>query len=372
MEKKIKSKIVQIAESVSIWFESVSSTSFSVSDRVFFAKRLSFLVGSGLPIMESLKMLSEQTKSKGQKKIFENVLRNVANGEELSKSLNRFPEIFGKFAINLIRVGETAGTLNQNLDYLAEELKKRQLLRRKMISTLVYPIFITGATLAITAFLVLYLFPKIMPVFISMKIALPFSTRVVMGLSNFLLHHGITLVISIIILMIVWLISLKSSEKLRFLFDKFLLKLPIIGNIIKEYNIANGARTLGLLLKSGVQLNIALSITALTTENLVYKKEWAVMEQDTNRGENISEHLQHSTALFSEIFGQMISVGEKSGNLSDSLIYLSEFYENEVDEFSKELSSLVEPVLMVFMGLIIGFIAISIITPIYDITQHLH
>ncbi|MES2023873.1 MAG: type II secretion system F family protein [Patescibacteria group bacterium] len=372
MEKKVKSKIMQIAESISNWLENISSPSFSTGDRVFFAKRLSFLVGSGLPILESLRMLSEQTRSRGQKKVFENVMRNVANGEELSKSLNRFPNIFGKFAINIIRVGETAGTLNQNLDYLAEELKKRQLLRRKMASTLVYPIFITGATLAITAFLVLYLFPKIMPVFLSMKIALPFSTRVVMGLSNFLLHHGISLIVGIIVIVTALIVTLKSSEKLNFLFDQFLLRMPVIGNIIKEYNIANAGRTLGLLLKSGVQLNVALSITATTTENLVYKKEWYTMEQDTNRGENISEHLKHSPKLFSEIFGQMISVGEKSGNLSDSLIYLSEFYENEVDEFSKELSSLVEPILMVFMGVIIGFIAISIITPIYDITQHLH
>lgn len=344
----------------------------SVKDQAFFAKRLSFLINSGVPILESLQMLREQGRSKTFSGVIDTVADDVANGKSLSRSLGRFPSVFGEFAVNIIRVGESTGILSQNLDYLADELKKKQALRRKTIGALVYPALITVATLGITAFLVVYLFPKIMPVFLSLKMQLPLSTRVVMAVSVFLQQWGILFLILLAAAGAACSFLLKKSKRFRRKFDASALKIPLFGRMIIDYNLANGTRTLGLLLKSGVTLSVALSITSETTKNTVYRSEWDLLSKSADRGERLSTFLEKQPALFPEILSQMIAVGERTGNLSNTFLYLSEFYEHEVDDLTKDMSSLIEPLLMVFMGLLIGFIAISIITPIYGITQNLH
>ncbi len=296
----------------------------------------------------------------------------MENGQSLSRSLGKFPHVFGDFAINIIKIGESSGILSENLDYLADELKKKQALRRKVVGALVYPALITCATLGITIFLMVYLFPKIMPIFTSLHMALPLSTRIVIFLSNGLRNYGIFILLGLIVAIIAFVVMFRRSARLRFRYDQWLLKLPFLGVMIQSYNLANGARTMGLLLKSGITLSDALPITADTTANMVYKAEFRKLAEVVNRGEKISSHLLRNRTLFPDILSQMIAVGERSGNLSNTLVYLSELYESEVEEFTKNLSTLIEPILMIFMGLLVGFIAISIITPIYGITQNLH
>jgi len=180
------------------------------------------------------------------------------------------------------------------------------------------------------------------------------------------------LTIGIIILIVIGVIvALNNSKKFHYMFDFYLLKIPIVGKIVQYYNLTNATRTMGLLLKSGITISEALPITSKTTKNLVYKGEFHSLSVIIDRGEKMSTYLKSKKSLFPDVLGQIVSVGERSGNLSNSLIYLSEMYEAEVDDFTKNLSNLIEPLLMIFMGLIVGFIAVSIITPIYSITQHL-
>jgi len=352
--------------------QSFFSDRFSVKQQAFFARRLAFLIGSGVPILESLQMLHAQTKSKSHKKILKLVIGDVANGQALSKSLSRFSNMFNDFTINIIQIGETSGILSQNLNYLAEELKKKQMLRRKIVSAIIYPALVTMATLGITAFLMIYLFPKIIPIFVSLHVDLPMSTRIVIALSSFLTNWGIWFLLFLIVLVIVVIFVLNRYKRIRYWVEENILRISVIGPMIRDYNLANASRTVGLLLKSGINLSSALSITSDTTGNLAYRKQWHEMGLVVNRGERISSLLNKNPNFFPEVFAQMIMVGESTGSLSDSLIYLSEFYEHEVDDFTKDLSSLLEPALMVFMGFFVGFIAISIITPIYGITQSLH
>ncbi len=261
--------------------------------------------------------------------------------------------------------------MSENLDYLALELKKKDNLRKKIIGAFIYPAVITLATLAITGFLMIYLFPKIMPVFTSLHIKLPFSTKVVIFFSKFLTHYGFVFIFILALIIFGLIILLKKNPIWRLYFDKYILKIPILGSMIRNYNLANFTRTMGLLLRSGVTMGEALPISAKTTPNLVYKEEFKMLSLVVNRGEQISVHLNKSRNLFPDLVSQIISVGENSGNLSNSLIYLSEMYEAEIDDFTKNLSSMVEPILMIVMGILVGFIAISIITPIYGITQQL-
>jgi type II secretory pathway component PulF len=343
----------------------------SIKEQVFFIKRLAFLIKANIPILESLHMVKEQTRSRRHTRIITLVIADIANGQSLAKSLGKFSRMFGDFGINIIKIGEASGTLSQNLDYLADELKKKQILRRKVLGAFVYPAIITVATLGITAFLMLFLFPKIMPIFASLHADLPFTTRVVMAMSVFLQHWGLVLVAVILALIAALTFVIKRYPRVHFIFDRLMLRVPILGTIMQQYNLATTMRTLGLLLKSGIVLSEALPLTADTTQNLVYKKEFRDLAMTVNRGEHMSSHLKLRAARFPDVLSHLISVGERSGNLSNTLVYLSDFYEAEVDDFTKNLSALIEPILMIVMGILVGFIAISIITPIYAITQHL-
>ncbi len=349
----------------------ISYTRFSIKDQTFFVKRLSFLVKAGIPILESLNMIKENTRSKSHVKVYDTIIKDVSNGKNLSSSLSKFKKIFGEFAINIIGFGESSGILSENLEYLADELQKRQLLKKKVIGAFIYPAVVTVATFGITGFLMVYLFPKIMPIFNSIHMELPITTRIIIHLSNFIRDYGFVSILALIALSIGMTLLVKRNKKVHYYFDMYTLKMPIIGKVLRDYNLANCNRTLGVLLRSGVTVSEALHITTKTTLNLVYKKEFNELASVVNRGEKMSIYLRSRRALFTDVMPQVVSVGERSGNLSNSLIYLSEMYENEVDDFTKNISGLIEPILMIFMGLLVGFIAISIITPIYGITQHL-
>ncbi len=353
-----------------IWVQ-VPSRGLSIREQTFFIKRLSFLIKAGVPILDSLVMIKEQTSKKNHSVILETIITDVSEGRYLSTSMAKFNKTFGDFSINIISFGESTGMLSENLEYLAEELKKKNTLRKKIIGAFIYPIIITLATFGITVFLMVYLFPKIIPVFSSLHVELPLSTKIVIFLSNFLRHYYIFIILGSIASLTSLIVALKKKPAFRFYFDKFILKLPIIGEVIQNYNLANTTRTLGILLKSGVTLEEALNITVKITGNTVYQKEFIEIMKFTDRGEQMSTYFALHADVFPEIFTQIISVGERSGHLSKSLLYLSELYEGEIEDFTKNLSNTIEPVLMIIMGVLVGFIAISIITPIYSITQNL-
>ncbi len=343
----------------------------NIKEQTHFAKRLAFLVSAGVPVLNSLHLLRKQTKAKRQGRMFDQVISDVANGKYLSASLGQFKHIFGNFAINIIKVGEQSGSLSQNLNYLADELKKKHALRRKILGALVYPIFITVATLGVTGLLTAYIFPKLMPIFIGLNVVLPLTTRVLIGSSNFLRHDGLFSLVVLVLLVAAFFILLKKLPRFHHTVDRSLLTLPLVGPMIQSYNLTNFCRTLGLCLKSGVRVAEAARITADTTQNLVYRQTIKEIAEYVTRGEKISKRLEQSPKVFPDISTQMIAIGEQTGGLADTLIYLAEFHENEVEDFTKNLSSSIEPALMIFMGVLVGFIAMSVITPIYAITQNL-
>ena len=352
-------------------FDFFSYSKFSIKKQTFFAKRLSFLIKAGVPMLESIHVLKKQAQSKSETNVLSKVIADISNGQNLSTSLKRFKGVFGNFAINIIKAGESSGTLMQNLNYLADELKKKELLRKKIMSALLYPVIITIATFGITGLLIIYIFPKILPIFQSLKADLPLSTRMIIFVSNIARNYGGYIFLAFIITTIVIYVLVKKIPKVKFIFHGLILRIPFVGSIIRNYNLTNTTRTLGLLLKSGLSLTESLSITSDTTENLQYKKAYDDIAHGVVKGKSISEVINRSATIFPDMLSHMISIGEKSGNLSNTLIYLSEYYENEFDEQTKNLSSSIEPVLMIVMGILVGFVAVSIITPIYGITQHL-
>jgi type II secretory pathway component PulF len=340
---------------------------FSTKEQTLFAKRMSFLVKAGVPLIECLDLIRLQTKTRAKRSVYEAVINDVSNGQYLSTSLAKFKRLFGDFAISLIRVGEESGILSQNLAYLADELQKKHELQRKVIGALVYPLFITIATLGVTGVLTAYIFPRLMPIFTSLRVELPLTTRMLIWVSAYLRDWGIYTLLGLIALGAGLLTIRNKYERVQMLSDRFLLA----GSIARAYNLTNFCRTMGLLLRSGITLSGALEITGETTKNRAYRLACKQMTARVMSGEPVSRGLGERPHLYPDILTHLVAVGEKTGNLSDTLTYLGELYEAEVDELTKGLSSSIEPVLMIVMGLLIGLIAVSVITPIYSITEHL-
>lgn len=342
----------------------------SVKEKMLFARDMEVMIRSGMQIIESLELFKKQVRSKTFKAIIDQLILDVKNGQFLSTSLERYEKIFGAFFINLIRVGETSGTLAENFDYLADELKKNQELKRKISGAMVYPIIILIATFGITGLLTFFIFPKILPVLKSINVELPAITLAFIAISEFLLKYGLHTVAGIIGLVVLFELLLKIPA-FRFRWHSFLLRIPIIGGLIKAINIVSFARTLSILLRGGVKIIESITITSNTLTNLVYRREVEKIAEAVGKGEQISKHLVANPRLFPPIFSQMILVGETTGKLDESALFLSNFYESELDETTKTMSNVLEPMLLLVMGVIVGFVALSIITPIYKITQGL-
>lgn len=343
----------------------------SLQEQSLFAKRLSLLLKADASLHNGIAILQRQARSEKKRQMFQHILHDVANGQYLAKSLERFRNVFGDFAINLILVGETSGTLPENLAYLADEIEKRRKLRQKAVSAMLYPIVIMVAALGISGLMTVYLFPKILPIFQSLNVDLPFTTRALIWTSHFLIHHWLALLLSVIAAVVAFALSLRSS-RVRFAVHKVTLGVPVVGPLVRDYYLANMFRTLGILLKSHMRLLEAFTIAERTSANLVYRKELGHLSHALARGGAIAKHLEKVPKLFPDMATQMVAIGETTGSLSDTLLYLAQMYEEEFDERTKRLSSVIEPSLMLVIGLLVGFIAVSVITPIYEVTQHLN
>lgn len=343
---------------------------FSTQEQIIFMKRLGMILRAGMPIMEGLSMLKDEARSRSSAFFFSHLVEAVAHGQPLSSGLSRFENDFGSFSINIVRVGETSGTLHENLEYLAEELKRKQALRRKVVGSLIYPALIIVATVGIVVMLMVYIFPKILPIFASVKATLPLSTKLLIAVSAFTSTYGWYLVGGLFIAAVAFTVAMRLPA-FHYVVDQVLLRLPIFGKLSQDYNLTSLCRTLALLLKSGAPLVPSLELVAASTNNLAYRKALLRARECVLKGQRISEQFKGNKRLFPPMLSQMMVVGESTGNLSSTLEFLSQMYEEEIDEYTKRLTTLIEPILMIVMGLIVGFIAVSIITPIYSITQSL-
>lgn len=342
-----------------------------LTERILFAKHLAMMVKSGMTEVESLKLIRRQIKSGTFGAVLDTVIAEVENGQFLSEALYPFRSQFGgELFVNVIKLGEMSGTLPSNLEYLAKEIEKDRELRSKVRSALVYPVIVLLATLGVTGTLVFFILPKILPIFTSLNIALPLTTRILVGVSEFLINEYLWIMLFVAGVAVLFT-ALKRVAKFNYLLDRLTLKVPLIGAITLGYNIATLTRTLALLLKSGTKIVEAVGVTARVMPSLVYRNALQNAAEEINRGGALHKSFEAQASIIPTTATHMIEVGERTGNLDANLLYLSEFYEKEVDANVRNLSSVLEPALLVIMGLLVGFVAIAIITPIYEVTQTL-
>jgi type II secretory pathway component PulF len=322
-----------------------------------------------MPVFEGLKIIQSQTESNVLRKVLDNLIIDVNNGKFLADGLARYQYLFGDFFVNIVRVGESSGTLAKNLLYLADELNRSKGLESKVRSAMVYPLVILCATLAIAGFLTFYILPKLIPVFTNLNVQLPATTLALLATVRFLQNDGVYLLVGLAVFGLGFNILVKKVAMARYAINRITLTTPVVGDLIVGVNMVNFTRVLGLLLKSGVKIVEALTITAATFDNLVYRNLILGLAESVRTGGQIGTYLGLHKKLFPPLVSGMIFIGESTGNLEENLEYLAAYYDEEVDVKLRSLTALIEPLMLLVMGLLVGFVALSIITPIYSISS---
>lgn len=340
----------------------------SLQDKINFARHLSIIIRAGLPLLEGLRIIKKQTANKTLLVVLERLVADVSGGQFLASSLERFPELFDQFFVNVVRVGEASGTLADNLLYLAEELKKARSLKNKIKSAMIYPLVIMAATIVLISFLVFFAFPKLLPLFAGLNVPLPLPTRILIATASLFLNNWLWVVVAILAAALVFR-ALLLIRPTRFLLDQLLFRMPIFSGLVVDINMANLARVLGVLLKGGIKIVEAVAITSHTLDNLVYEKELLRASEEVRRGEPLARYLAQQKRYFPPLLSGLIEIGENTGNLEENLGYLADYYREESELRIHNLTTLIEPALLLVMGLLVGFVAISVITPIYSVTQ---
>jgi len=344
----------------------ISFGGINLADKITFAKHLAVMLKSGLTITEALEIVHGQSKGV-LKKIVGKIKISVESGNSLSASLKNFPKVFSSIFVNTVYVGESSGTLDENLENLALHLKKDKELIDKIKGAMIYPIIVLILAFGLAMAISFVVLPKITPLFDGLGMDLPLTTRLLIQFSDVIQEHGKKILLGIFggIGFFLWLIRRKFSHPIT---HWLILKIPIIGSISKNKNLTTFTATFGTLLKSGLHIDEAINITRDTVDNYYFNRALKNVAVKVKQGSKLSEGLEAYPAIFPSLLTSMIKIGENSGRLEEVLFYLSEYHETEVNNATKTLSTAIEPLLLIFIGLMVGGLAISIITPIYKLT----
>jgi type IV pilus assembly protein PilC len=345
-------------------------TGVSTQDIVIFTRLFATMIDAGLPIVQCLDILSTQSENKRFGKILGQVKQTVEGGLTLSDSLRKHPKIFDNLFVNLVAAGEAGGILDTILQRLSLYMEKAMKLKRRVKGAMVYPI----AVLCIAALVVTILLTKVVPVFEKMFKdfgggKLPAPTQIVIDLSHMLVTYLPFIVGTLVVMGIVGKMVLRT-EKGRLTFDGFLLRIPVLGNVLRKVVVARFTRTMGTLLGSGVPILDAMDIVARTSGNKVVENGILYARSKISEGKDLASPLME-TALFPPMVVQMIAVGEQTGALDQMLTKIADFYEEEVDVAVAAMTSLIEPAMMVFLGTVIGGLVIAMYMPIFEMAGNI-
>ena len=330
-----------------------------------FTRQLATLIGAGLPLRRSLEILQEQTESTNLKNALDSCIEDIESGSTFSEALSKHPSVFNKLYVNMIKAGEVSGALEQVLDRLAIFAEKQAALRSKVRSALIYPVVVVVLSTVIVTIILIYVVPRFQDIYEGLGGELPGLTMILVTMSALVLNRAPYVLGSFVLLFILfWRIN--KTQKGKHLFDIIKLKLPVFGTIIQKASIARFARTFGTLLDTGVPILQSLIIVKDTSGNEVVSKAMVEIHASIREGETISEPMRNH-AVFPPLVVHMIAVGEETGAIDAMLMKVADAYEREVEDAVDALTALIEPLLIVFLGFIIGFIVIALYLPIFKI-----
>ena len=337
-------------------------------DKLLFTKHLSMMTASSITVLEAVDILAAQTESQLLKKILLGIKQDVRNGKSLSEAMSKYPKVFDTFYTSIIEVGETSGTLDKSLAYLSTQLAKDYAFRKKVQGAMMYPAIVLSAAGIVGVGISLFVLPKLVDLFKGFDVNLPLSTKLLLSFAGIMQHFGFLLLILLVGLILLVRILLMRKEVKPYL-DRGLLYMPIFGKILRNAELTSFCRNFGILLQGGVPLTSALVIMVKITTNSVFQYYVVHLLAASEKGKSLSEEL--SDKYYSNIpllVTKMIAVGEKTGNLDDTLLYLADFFEDEVDDATRNISTLLEPIMLLLIGGIVAFVALAIISPIYQLT----
>ncbi len=335
-------------------------------DIVVFTRQFATMIDAGLPLVQALEILSTQVENKSFGKVLAQVKIDVESGSTYADALKKHPRVFSELYANMVAAGEAGGILDTILNRLAAYIEKAMKLKKKVKGAMVYPAVVSSIAVLVIAVIMIFVVPTFSKMFTSLGGTLPLPTRIVINLSNFIAGIGGLLVAGAIVAIVVFIVQFRRTEKGQHITDKILLRLPIFGMLINKVAVAKFTRTLGTLVSSGVPILDGLEITAKTSGNKVI--EYAIMEvrKGVMGGKTLAEPITKAK-VFPPMVTHMIAVGESTGALDAMLGKIADFYDDEVDSSVSNLTAMMEPMLMVFLGTSVGFIVISMYLPIFKL-----
>ena len=338
-----------------------------VDDVLMFSKQFATMVKAGLPILQVLAMLRDQIESPAMKEVVEEIRKSLEGGVTLSKCFEKYPELFDNVYINLIKAGEASGKLDVFLLKIVEALEKKEKIKKKIKSALMYPGIMFTVAISVSAFMLIKVVPVFAKMYDGMGIKLPAATATIMAMSDFLRGTGgLILLMSLIIFFVVFRYLTTKNEKIKYAWHKQVLKLPIFGDMILKSMLARVSLIMGNLSAAGVNLLESLEISKSVSNNVVVLESLENVNKGVFSGDTLTK-LFLKDPLFPPTFGQLISVGEQTGQLDEMFNSVAKYYEAEFDTVVDNLSALIEPIMIVFMGIMIGGLMIAMYSPIFNV-----
>ncbi len=340
----------------------------SLTEKLMATRNLQVMIAAGVPLPRSLEILNTQAKNKYFKKVLSGVKDDIIKGVALSDALKRYPRVFPEIYYSMIQVGEKTGKMEEVLDILALQLGRTHELRSRVKGAMVYPAVIIAAMLVIGGIMLVKVVPQLSKTFQELKVELPASTLLVIGLGNFFVHRWYIVILILLILVFAIIILIRNKTGKRY-FDAWLLRIPVISGLIKKINCAYTSLTLSALIQGGVPIVTALGISVGAVSNVYFKDALKDAAKKVQKGERLSSAMSKFPNLYPILFLQMLQVGEETGETSSMLAKLADFFEDQVNNITKNLSSIIEPVLLLFVGAVVAFFAIAMVQPIYSIME---
>lgn len=360
--------VIEIAErKVSFLDQMLDFRGVPQSEIVAFTRQLSTMISAGLPISRALEVLANQSTNRNFRKIVTEVLRSVEGGVSLSTSMAIYPKVFNDTYISLVRAGESSGKLDIILKKLAENMEAQRDLDSKFKSAMIYPIIVLIAMVAVFIILMVFVIPKLADMYKSMNVELPLMTRIMISTSNFMVKY-IFVIFIIAVGAILALRAFLRSKKGKEMLSELTIRLPVFGKITLEKDFSRFSRTLSLLINSAVPIVESLNIVSTLMSSQSLKNAVLDAANQVEKGQSLSNYFR-STTRFPPLLGQMAGVGEETGRMDEVLERVAVYYEGEVDNKVKGLSAALEPIILVMLGVMVGFMILSIITPIYKLTS---
>ncbi len=364
-DEKIPEKKTAIDKWLSEHFQHVP-----VMQKILFISHLKTMVKAGLSLIEGLRILSEEIENKTLKIVIVKIKEGMESGLPLSEMLGRYPKIFPSIYVSMISAGETAGRIETALEQVSVQMKKNHELTSRIRGALMYPAVIVVAMIGISIEVVVFILPKLLIMFKDFNATLPLPTRILIFITEFTQKYGLWVFIATVLL-IIGSVQLLKQYKVKRVVHMINLKLPIIGSIIRKINLARFSLTLSSLLESTIPIIDATRISSEVVGNIVYKESLLSVSESLKKGESLSDILRRFPHIFPPIVTEMIMVGEKSGKSEGMLKELAEHYGNEVDSTMRNFTTIIEPVIILAMGLAVAGIAVAVIMPMYSLTQNI-